>query len=385
MSSGGEYAWVETQTRIRREATTKDLQDAIRDGDALGNINIVGAMARPSEIPLKIRDIYIYAQLIKGTRKPCFAWIHDEASARYVLEIFKVVAGGAMELSHKPRVVAFVEATSPLQYGKESLDVLIQFSKLGLPVGFGPMSMAMATAPVTLAGTVAQENAEILAGIVVSQILHPGMPVVYWGVPHIMDPRTGNISFGSPEQGLMAAAIAQIANYYGLPVGLNVGLTDAKMPDAQAGLEKGMTLIMGALAGADIPGHMGISGADQGASLEQLIIDNEMVGYIKRILRGFEVTENTLAFDVLARVGIGGNFLVDEHTLTHYKSEIWMPRICDRENWESWLTCGGKNMLDNAVEEKERILREHISEPLDDDMQKEIDKIVAVAERELLS
>ncbi len=384
LSSGGQYAWVDNEKKTRREATMEDLGIAIKVGDALNNVSIVGAMARPKEIPMKVRDIKIYAEMVKGTKKPCFTWIHDKASAKYIIEIFKVVAGGEKELSQKPRVMAFIESTSPLQYSKESMDVLTIFSKLGLPVGFGPMCMAMASAPATLAGTISQENAEILSGIVISQVLNPGMPVVYWGVQHIMDPLTGNISFGSPEQGLMAAVIAQVGKSYGFPVGLNVGLTDSIMPDAQSGLEKGMTLLMGALAGMDIPGHMGISGADQGASIEQLIIDNEMIGFAKRILRGFDITDNTLAFDTIEQVGIGGGFLMEDHTYNNYKNEIWMPQLLSRKSWDPWLTSGKKDMLIRAMEEKERILREYKPNPMDEDIQKEIDNIVAAAEEELL-
>ena len=128
----------------------------------------------------------------------------------------------------------------------------------------------------------------------------------------------------------MAVAATQIAKHYGLPVYINVGMGDSKCIDAQSGLERGMTLLMGALAGADTFGHMGICGADQGASLEQLVIDNEMAAYVKRILRGFEVNEDTLAVEVIKRVGIGQNFLADHHTVDHFRQEIWFPTGFDR-------------------------------------------------------
>jgi len=246
------------------------------------------------------------------------------------------------------------------------------------------MVQAAATGPATLAGTLALENAEILVGIVITQLLGPGCPVCYGGIPHIMDLRTMQISFGSPEQGLMAIAMAQMAQHYGLPSYINVGIGDSKLVDAQSGLERGTTLLMGALAGADTFGHMGIAGADQAASLEQLIVDNEMAAYVKRILRGFAINQETLALEAIKRVGIGGNFLADEHTVAHFRQELWFPEGFDRRSWEAWWADGAKSMVNWARERKERILAHHRPAPLDPHLAHEIDKIVAVATKELV-
>jgi len=384
LSSGGQYLWIDEIAGKRRPGTLEDTKTAILVGDALKEINIVGAFILPAEIPSKVRDIHLYAELIKYTGKPCFAWISNGKSAKYIIEMFKVVVGGEVKLRNKPMTEAFIEPISPLQLSKEGLEVLVEFAKAGLPVGFGPMAMTMATAPATLAGTIAQENAEILAGITISQLLSPGLPVTYWGIPHIMDPATGNISFGSPEQGLMAVAITQIAKSYGFPMGVNVGLTDSKLPDSQNGLERGMTLLLGILAGADIFGHMGIVGADQGASLAELVINNEMIGYLRRIMKGFEVNKETLAFEVIRRVGVSGHFLEDEHTLKHFRKELWFPRLFDRNNWEIWKGKGGNSILERAVKKKEEILNEHKIEPLDRDIANRIDEIVKEAEKDIL-
>lgn len=384
LSSGGQYLWLDETTGKRRPGTLEDTKAAILVGDALKEINIVGAFILPAEIPSKVRDIYLYAELIKYTGKPCFTWINNGKSAKYIIEMFEVVAGGKTQLRSKPMLEAFIEPISPLQLNREGLEILVEFARAGLPVGFGPMAMTMATAPATLAGTIAQENAEILAGITISQLLSPGLPITYWGIPHIMDPATGNISFGSPEQGLMAVAIIQIAKWYGFPVGVNVGLTDSKLTDSQNGLERGMTLLLGALAGADIFGHMGIVGADQGASLAELIINNEMISYLKRIMKGFEVNKETIAFEVIRRVGVGGHFLEDEHTLKYFRKEVWFPSLFDRNNWELWKGKGGNSILERAVKKKEEILNEHKIEPLDQDIANRIDEIVKEAEKDIL-
>ncbi|MCK4617268.1 trimethylamine methyltransferase family protein [Candidatus Aerophobetes bacterium] len=384
MSSGGQYIWIDETTGERRPGTLNDSRTAILIGDALEGIDIVGAFVLPAEIPSETRDIHLYAELIKNTGKPCFTWINNGKTAKYIIEMFKVVAGGEEKLRDKPMIEAFVEPISPLQFSREGLEILIEFAKLGLPVGFGPMAMTMATAPATLAGTIAQENAEILAGITISQLLSPGLPITYWGIPHIMDPATGNISFGSPEQGLMAVAITQIAKWYGFPVGVNVGLTDSKLPDSQNGLERGMTLLLGILAGADIFGHMGIVGTDQGASLAELIINDEMISYLRRIMKGFEVNKETIAFEVIRRVGVGGHFLEDEHTLKHFRKELWFPSLFDRNNWELWKGKGGNSILERAVKKKEEILNEHKIEPFNRDIANRIDEIVKEAEKDIL-
>ncbi|MBA7480277.1 Glycine betaine methyltransferase [subsurface metagenome] len=384
LSSGGQYLWIDETTGKRRPGTLEDAKAAILLGDALKQINIVGAFILPAETPSKVRDIHLYADLMRYTAKPCFAWINNGKSAKYIIEMLKVVVGGEVKLRNKPITEAFIEPISPLQLSKEGLEILVEFARTGLPVGFGPMAMTIATAPATLAGTIAQENAEILAGITISQLLSPGLPVTYWGIPHIFDPATGNISFGSPEQGIMAVAMTQIAKSYGFPVGVNVGLTDSKLPDVQNGLERGMTLLLGALAGADIFGHMGIVGADQGASLAELVINNEMIGYLKRIMKGFEVNKETLAFEVIERVGIGGHFLGDEHTLRHFKEELWFPSLFDRNSWELWKGKEGNSILERATKKKEEILKEHKIEPLDQGIANQIDEIVEEAEKDIL-
>ena len=205
----------------------------------------------------------------------------------YVLEILKAVAGGAAELRSRPMTEFLLEPISPLQLPGKEGDILQEFLAVGQPVSIGPMAMASGSAPATLAGTLAQENAEILAGLVAVQAAAPGTPVLYGGIPHILDPRTSICSFGSPEQGLMALALTEIGKWYGFPVYVNVNLTDSKRLDAQTGMEKIGSLMQGMLAGADLFGHAGIVGADHGGSLTWLAADDEAVTFARRILPRF--------------------------------------------------------------------------------------------------
>ncbi len=379
LSSPGQFSWVETEGDERRPPLLDDARRAIKIGDALENITWVGAMAIPQEVPAPVRDVYLTAELVKGTTKPTWTWVGDGKSADYVLEIYSTVAGGWEEMRRRPMIHLFVEPISPLGFSAIGLDILVKFARKGLPVMSGPMVMASATGPATLAGTLALENAEILASLVMVELVSPGIPFCYGGIPHIMDQRTSTISFGSPEQILMALAMTQMGRFYDFPVYINVGMTDSKLADAQAGLERGASLLMGALAGADTFGHLGIVGADQAASLEHLIIDDEIASFVKRVMRGFQVNEDTLAEEVVTRVGVRGNFLTEEHTLRHFRQELWFPRLCDRGDWDRWKARGGSSIVQRAHHRKQDLLRTHEPAPIDEKLTKEIDAIVAAA------
>lgn len=200
MSSPGQHAWFDTQTEQMRPATLDDARKAIRLGDALPNISIVGAMAQPAGMNERFREVLLAAELIKGTTKPTRSWVSTVETARFVLELFRTVAGGEAALRARPMTKGFLTPISPLQFPEDGLAVLREFIRTGQPVCIASMPMATGTAPVTLAGAMAVANAEFLADNVVTQQLGPGTPILYGGIPHIMDPRTTLCSFGAPEQ-----------------------------------------------------------------------------------------------------------------------------------------------------------------------------------------
>ena len=367
----------------RRDPTLADLEQCVAVADALPNVDIVGAMVQPSDVPVAVRDIHIIAEMLKRTRKPVRTWIFNATSARYVLELFQVVAGSSEALRARPRGLLGFEPTSPLMLSKDSLETLRVWVEANQPVSIGPIVQPMGTGPVTVAGALAQQDAEILAGLVVAQALAPGVGIVYFGASLMLDPRTANSIFASPEQMLLMAGSGRMAHKHGLPAGMQVGLSDAKVPDAQAGLEKGTGLLFGALAGMNLTSGLGIAGCDQGASLPQLVMDDEIVGFVRAAMRGVAVDEDTCAYEAIHRVGIGGNFLIDPHTLDHVH-ERWIPRLSDRNNWAGWQQAGSQTMFDRAITEQARILHEHELEWLDEVSQREIDRIVASADREIL-
>ncbi len=383
LSSGGQLNVVDPTSRSRRLATRRDTTRGVKLGDALEHINIVGAFAIPSDVPPRSADVVMYAELFSNTIKPVFGWIYSAEAAKFILEMAEHLAGGQEELRRKPLLMDFLEPISPLRLPVEGLAIMKVFCRRGLPVCFGPMVMAGATGPVTLAGAIAMENAENLACITLAQLLRPGVPVLYGGLTHIMDPRLGSISFGSPEQGVMAAAITQVATRYGVPIHVNVGLTDANLPDAQAGAEKATSLLMAALAGAELSGHLGIAGTDQGACFEQLCVDDEIAAFVLRMLQSLEVNDDTLALDVARRVGVGGSFLPQPHTARHTRSELWIPKLLNRDIWDRWREHGARDTIQRAHEMVEAALRIHAPEPLEKESRLFIEQTVAEAAKKL--
>ncbi len=381
-STAGEALWLDDNLQ-RRYATLEDVRTATRLADGLPRINIVGAAADPHEMPVEYRCVFVAAEQLKNTTKPITFWFHDRASARFLLELFTIVAGSEQEAIEYPFAYPFLEPISPLRFPRHGVDLLLETCRFNLPVPIGPMAQTGATAPGTLAGTMAQENAEILAGLCIVQLIRPGVPVCYGGIPHAFDMKTTQLIFAGPEQALMAVGLTQMGKFYNLPVYINVGLTDSKIPDAQAGLEAGITLACGAMAGADIFGHLGISGVDQATSLPMLIMQHEIIGYVERILQGVEVTGEKLGIEIIEHAKEAGSFLAEEHTVRHFRQELWFPQLLDRRFFDAWQKDGQKDMMTRCKEMKDNILREHNPQPMDNDTQQAVDKLLADAKRHL--
>jgi len=378
-ASGGQALWLDDDTLDRRYAVLDDVDIAVTLCDALDGINIAGAMVVPHDVSSDVQDALVLSRVLKNTTKPFTFWFNTRESARYISEMLIAVAGSEEEAAKYPMTYNFLEPISPLRFDFNGIDLLYETARFPLPVSIGPMAQAGATAPVTLAGALVQENAEILAGICITQLIHPGTPVCYGGIPHIIDLRTTQMVFSGPEQALMAVAMTEIGKFYSLPVYINVGLTDSKLPDAQAGIECGITLATGVAAGADIFGHFGICGVDQAASLAMLVMQNELIGYVERLARGLAVNDKTLALDVIKNVGPGGNYLAEMHTAEHFRQEHWFPNLFDRKFFDAWAEGGKKNMSARCKEVKDELLRTYEPEPLPEDVTREIDKITESA------
>jgi trimethylamine--corrinoid protein Co-methyltransferase len=382
-SVAGEASWVDTLGGARRYCSLGDVATATRLADALDGITIAGAMADPHECPVAWRAVEVLATQLRHTTKPITFWYHDRASARFINELIIALRGSEAAARRHPPCYPFLEPISPLRFPFNGIDLLYETARLNLPVPIGPMAQMGVSAPCTMAGTMAVENAEILAGVCITQLVRPGLPVCYGGICHAFDMRTTQLIFCGPEQALFGVGMTQMGKHYGLPVYINVGLTDAKRPDAQAGLEAGVTLALGAGAGADIFGHMGISGVDQASSLDMLVFQNEVIAYVESVQRTMEVSDETLGLDVIEEVGPGGTFIDHPHTAAHFRRELWFPRLLDRDYYQAWMDAGARSMEDRCRETKERLLATHEVEPLDAALDRALQEIVGAARKEL--
>jgi len=309
------------------------------------------------------------------TTKHVMGGCGDLHSANQIWKLASIVAGGEDKLREKPFISVITNLISPLTIEANTLNILNFFVNHGIPVTCAPAPIAGATSPATLAGTLAQMHAEALAGVVITQIFAPGAKVLYGAVPMTMDLRTMELAMGSVEMTMMNAAAVQMAKRYNLPIYGSGGLTEAKRPDIQAGIEEGFSNLTVAMAGADCV-HLAAGLLDSGNSIsyEQLVIDNEIIGIIHRMLAGIKVNKETLGFDVIKKVGPGGNYVVEDHTVDHMMDEFFYPSLSIRSNFDIWEEQDRPDMLSRATDVVRRILREGQEGLLDHDLISEIKK-----------
>jgi trimethylamine--corrinoid protein Co-methyltransferase len=381
-SNAGQALWLDEIGGPRRRCVLADVVTASRFAEALDGLTIAGAMADPSDLPVPLRCVEVLATQIRNTTKPVTFWFHNRASARFIVEMLIALRGSAERAEKYPLCFPLLEPISPLRFPLDGIDLLYETARLNLPVPIGPMAQMGLSAPCSVAGTLAVENAEILAGICVTQLIRPGMPVCYGGICHAFDMSTTQLIFAGPEQAIFGVAMTQMGKHYGLPVYINAGLTDAKRPDAQAGMESGITLATGAAAGADIFGHMGICGVDQASSLDMLVLQNEVIGYTERAIREVDTSDEALGFDVLAAAGPGGSMLDTDHTSGRFRAELWFSRLLDRQFYQAWHD-GGATSMEDRCRERKRQLCAIKPPPLAADAARDIDAVAAAARKEL--
>ena len=294
----------------------------------------------------------------------------------------KIVAGGQDELRRKKILTYFAEPVSPLQYAPHTLEIVLKLTQYELPIYLGPMVTMGGTGPVTMAGALALHNAEILHGLTMIYLCNPRQPVIYSCHCHSLDLMRMVTQYGAPEQALLAAGACQLARRYGLAVCGNVMLTDSNLLDYMAGFEEGATAAYALVAGWDMLGFVGFGtigavGNGVGHSLEKVIVQDEALSYLKRMLRSFDATEETLGFSAIKEAGIGGNFLACDHTVRHMRNELWRGKgIFKNYDYTQWSKEGAESITDRAYARLEEILNE--SMPLEPNLPE--DNVAAIRE-----
>jgi trimethylamine--corrinoid protein Co-methyltransferase len=346
-----------------RPGTLSDLADIVRLADALEHVDFIVIPLYPTDVPKEEVPVNRFYTSLINTTKHVMGGMDSVRGAEQVLEMGMRIAGSLEALQERPFISCITSwMVSPLHLDVRVADILLYWCRNGLPLVLSSAPMAGSSAPITLAGTLVQLNAEQLSGIVLTQLVRPGTPVLAGYIPGVADMRTGGYLGGAVEFGMMQAAAAQMAQFYGVPIYGSGGMTDSKLPDQQAGYEKMVTLLLAAMSGCNYIHHaVGMITNMNSISLEQAVIDDELVGMVMRVLRGIEVTDETLAGEVIERVGPGGNFLIDHHTIQFMRSEFFFPKVGDRQDRTLWEEEGKLDIRARAAARAKRLLREHRS------------------------
>ncbi len=373
---------IDFNTGERRPATKKDLEDVVRIHDALENTHLIFPEIYPQDVPSQALDRHISQALLSNTEKPVVTTAYSGKSAKDLIKMGIAIAGSEEALRRRPMFTVSLGVISPLTFERERVDVLLEICRFGHPFQIYTIPSTGGTSPVTLAGTLALTLAELLAGLVLTQLVKPGVPVRLFGYPSIIDQKYGSFTFACPEKALMAAALAQMFRYYGVPHGVHGATTRSNVLDAQAGYETGILDMFTALSGSELVIEcISSSLEDTVVSVyEQAVIGNEICGMVSRILRGIDVNPDTLAVEVIREVGTGGQFLTHRHTKEYHRLENWDAELGNRMARDEWLESGAPDIRAKAREQVKRILATHQPKPLDADVQRKLQQIVEEAE-----
>ena len=360
----------------RREGTLKDFNNFAKLAYLSPYMDITGGMmAEPSDIPVANRNAErIYSSMIFSD-KPFMGAGTGAEDAKQTVEMASIVFGSLEEMANKPPFVGLLCSLTPLAFDEKMCGGIIEYAKAGMPQLISSLAMAGATSPVTMEGTLIVQNAEILAGITLAQLVREGAPVIFSGSSSAAAMRHGTLSIGAPEMAVNTAATAQMGRFYNLPVRGGGALTDSKTVDSQAAYESMMSMQMATLSGINFVLHSaGILEGYITASYEKFIIDSEICGMCKRIKRGEEITAEKLATDVINEVGPGGEFLTDTHTFENFKTELYVPIMEERDNFARWTDKGSLSMEQRANAKYKEMLKNYKEPAIDNDIRNNLDK-----------
>jgi len=357
-----------------RPALTSDVAHSARLLDALENVTTITPLYTPRDVPPSLMALTMFDQTVRHTLKPINGpGVQTRVEVRRLAEMMRIVLGDA------PSVSLGISPISPLAFPQDIAQAMLEIARQGLPFGPLPCPSVGATAPMSLAGALAQQNAEVLASIVLAQLIAPGLPVVYCGRLAVLNMRSGAPIWGNPEVGLASAATVQIGHHYGLPVNVYGLAGSGYAMDTQNGYERAVNAVVPALAGADELSGVGEMAGGTFSSNAQMIIDDEIISIVQRVRRGFAVDEDALAVEVIAQVmDSSRNFLAEPHTVKYLRAgEVWQGKLAVSEiGWEMWRNAGGPTVIERAQREAERILATHEVLPLPEDQATALDQIV---------
>jgi trimethylamine---corrinoid protein Co-methyltransferase len=375
---GGAPQIFDPVSRTRRPALLQDVRDATRLLDALENCHTITPFFTPTEVPGGIMSLSMYRHALPQTLKAVQGpGVQYPAEVRYAVQMAEVV-GVPSEI-----LTLALSPVSPLSFPDHEVEAIIEIASQGIAFAPLPCPTAGTTAPFSISGAVTQQNAEVLATLVLAELVQPGLPIIYCGRLAMMEPRTGLSVWGGVELGLASAATVQVGHRYGLPVNVYGFSTNAHSLDAQDGFERALNAILPALAGADELSGIGEMEAGVMGSYAQMVADNEFAASIHRVRKGVGPDPDTVGV-VAGAMTTTRNFLSQKHTMKWLRGgEVAITKLAERGSWESWVDGERIGMAERAQAEAEKILREHIVPPLEESQEHELDRLLQAAGREL--
>lgn len=367
--------FVNDMDKGRRKGTLKDFNNFAKLAYESPYMDITGGMmTEPNDIPVSTRNAErIYSSMVLSD-KPFMGAGTGAADARQTIEMASLFFGGCREMAEKPPFISILCSLTPLGYDDKMCGGIMEYARAGMPQLISSLAIAGATSPVTMEGTLVVQNAEVLAGITLSQLVREGTPVVYAGSSSVAAMRHGTLSIGAPEMAINTAATAQMGRFYNLPVRGGGALTDSKTIDSQAAYESMMSMMAATMSGINFVLHSaGILEGYITASYEKFIIDNEICGMCRRIKQGEDITAEKLALDAIRQVGPGGEYLTHMHTFKHFKKALYAPLMEGRDNFAVWEGKGGLTMEQQANSRYKKILENYEEPDMDGGIRKNLD------------
>ncbi len=368
---------LDPETLQHRPAVSADLVKVIQIAESLPQYDAQSTALVCSEIPKDIGDLYRLYLVLLYANKPVVTGTFRAQNTKWMIEMLAIYAGGEDQLVEKPTAVFDVCPTPPLIWSEFGCQSLIDLARAGVPAEIVSMPLAGVAAPITLLGSVVQHAAECLSGMLIHQLAKAGSPIVWGGAPAIMDMRQGTTPMGAIETAMIDAAYAQVGKSFGFPTHTYLGASDAKVVDYQAGLESGISAMIGALAGINMISGAGMLDFLACVSPEKLVIDAEAIGMAKRMIQGVEAQTNPLAVGMYKGINFQGEFLKQRLTGQLLKKEQYMPSaVIDRGSIRAWQGSGELDSFARARVRVQELIGKYQPPEIDSSRRKELDQLV---------
>jgi trimethylamine--corrinoid protein Co-methyltransferase len=369
---------LDPETGEHRKFTQADIANGYRLCDALPNIHFNMSIGIPSDVDPEVAYDVQMALMLEHSTKPIVFVTNDRASCQRAIDMAAAVAGGYEALREQQHILLYSEPSSPFQQSETAVDKLLLMAEYELPVVHSPGPQMGATAPITMAGGLVMSLAEIFSSLVVHQLKRRGAPFVFGAGLHHMDMGSAQICYASPEFQLTKAAVAELGRWYGMPTWGYASCSDAKVMDEQAAVEATLAVLMAKLSGGNLIHDVGYMESGLTTSFEMIVLNDELVAMTDHLMKGIEVSDDTLMVEELDRVGPGGHFMDTKETLKRFR-DFWFPGLLDRRTRLPWLEAGGTTLGQRLTARVLEIIKEHQPRPLDPDKKQKVQEILAQA------